>query len=418
MNPFSLGSLSSYIRKFLLSHSVMPRPHQRVLVALSGGRDSVLLLKVMIHFKHKKWIKDVHALHVDYGTWGKAQEVQCGLVSMCREENIGIDIRKHPLKKETSNFESLARRIRYKEFDSFATDWIVLGHHLNDSFEWSLMQQLKGCSKILGIPLRRGKFLRPLMCLSREHIGRLCKENGFPYWDDPTGVDLRFERNALRHRVMKPLAQLYPKMLKHYAIRHNQLALSLREDSKSSVVSRKIHDAIVLIDKNKNHFLGRNEEIVRAVSILSLKGRGKIQHEISKIPQAMIHGRRGPFLLSGSVEVHLGPHRLLLCRKNSSWFERADREMTSRLRNSPCCLLGNLIHKNPSSENIFTEYVILKAFPQKYHKEFLRGLHPQLKNMNLIIKKQGLRVIRMDRLRRLCSKFPPLLELKVSCLYV
>ena len=157
----------------------------------------MLLLRVMVYFRQRGWIGGARALHVDYGTWG---EEGPGLGQLLREVCKALEVplisRQKPLERGASNFEMRARLLRLEEFraQSSPDTWVVTGHHLDDSLEWSLMQQMKGQSlrALLGIPLRHGRILRPLLCLTRAQITALCAHNGIAYRDDPTNGDGRF----------------------------------------------------------------------------------------------------------------------------------------------------------------------------------------------------------------------------------
>ncbi len=431
MGIFNLAYLSHYVRTFLLDMKSLPCPHEDIVVALSGGRDSVLLLNVMAYFKRKKWINNLSAVHIDYLSWGERRlELRKDMNKLCRKEGIDLKVFERKLDKQSSNFEMKAREIRFKEFETFIDEktWIVLGHHITDSLEWSLMQQIKTSSprSMLGIPLKRGRYLRPFMCLTRDHITTFCRLNRIAYRDDPSDDNYRFERNWIRGKIVGPLKKAYPKIEKHYVLRHNQLALqyglhpkSQKSPSDNGLLIKKIYDGIVMIDHRKHYFLGRNDAIITAVKSLSPERRGKQGKEVAKVSKALQNGRQGPFVLSGGVHLYLAFHRLLLVKNPFDWFRKLDRTMTAAL-NLPSSLLSlkEVTDKKISRENIFTQYIVLKPFSSKsIQTALLSQAHVRLKSFNAVIKRKGLVVADCSKLLRLCQKYPLISDAKIVCFY-
>ena len=431
MSVFDLAYLSHYVHSFLLEMKSLPHPNENIVVALSGGRDSVLLLKVMAYFKRKKWINNLSAVHIDYLTWGRKRlELQKDLKVLCREESVDLKIFERELKEQSPNFEMKAREIRFKEFETFANKktWIVLGHHISDSLEWSLMQQMKSSSSqaMLGIPLKRGRYLRPFMCLTRNHISSFCHFNSIPYWNDPSAENFRFERNWIREKILRPLKKLYPKIEKHYVIRHNQLALQYGLHPKSQKISKnnglfvkKLYNGIIIIDQKRQHFLGQNDAVLSAVKSLSSRCRGKLGKEIAKIPQALKNGKQGPLVLSGGVHLYLASHRLLVVKKHSDWFQKIDSILTAALNTTSSFLpLETVLKKQISHENLFTQYIILQSCSSKrLHSAVLKEAHSKLKTFNSVIRERGLIIADYLKLLRLCEKNPTVSQMISEYLY-
>ena len=432
MSIFNLAYLSHYVRSFLLDMKSLPSPHENIVVGLSGGRDSVLLLKVMAYFKRKQWIKGLSAVHVDYLTWGEKRGIlREGLVQLCREENVDLKIFERKLDEQSSNFEMKAREIRFKEFATFINGktWIVLGHHINDSLEWSLMQQMKSSSPraMLGIPLKRGRYLRPFMCLTRNHISSFCLFNRIPYRDDPSAENCRFERNWIRKTIFSPLKKVYPKIEKHYVLRHNRLALQYGLHSKSPgktlknnvLFVKKLYDGIVMIDKSKQHFLGHDEAVITAVKSLSQEWRGKLGKEIAKIPMALKNAKQGPLVLSGKVHIYLASHRILLVKQHSDWFQKIDRTFTKALdKPSSFLSLKTIVNKQVSYNNLFTQYIVLRPSSLKaLHTTYKKEAHPNFKHFNAVVKERGLVIVDRLKLLRLCEKNPTVSQMTSEYFY-
>lgn len=432
-----LPLLSRHVRRFLSGMGAMPSPGERVVVALSGGRDSALLLKVMADFARRGWVGGVRAVHLDHGTWGGAA-LRRSLRRFCREEGVGLDVVRRPLPPRAPNFEKRARDLRLEELGRHAgpRSWVALGHHLDDSLEWSLMRQASSCSAraALGIPLRRGRIVRPFLCLSRRQITALCRAAGVPWADDPSNRDERLERNWVRRRVAGPLRRRRPGLLRRHAAWQNALALAFGVHAWSrpggpgrAVASRRIGDALLLTDGSGRNFLEAGEAVAAAVRALSRSpdGRGKVGLAAARIPGAMARGRRGPLSLSGGVRAHLRPGRLLLVPRGSDALERIDRAMAAALAAPPPAAaparpgtpLGVLAGREPSPENAFAEYLVLDGFPPRHRRRLVKEAPPWLPSLGEALRRGGLAVVTRGRLRALCAGDREAAAFRAGCLY-
>ena len=437
MNFFNLSYLSFYVRSFLLKMNCMPSPCEAVVVGLSGGRDSVLLLKLMAEFQRRGWVQQTSALYIDYLTWGqRGEHLRKGLYTLCQKENVYLNIIKCPLSKQTSNFEMKARALRFREFQKYLDNktWIVLGHHINDSLEWSFMQQMKTSSPrgILGIPLKRYRYLRPFMCLTRQQISHFCHKNKIPYWDDPSNQNNRWERNVVRQTVLSPLKKLYPKMEKHYVLRHNQLAIQYgvhphraeqlqRRPAKQDILLRRVYDGIVMVDQRKQYFLGKDENLIKVIKVLSASSRGLLGKEVSKISKALENNKRGPLVVSGGVRIYLASHRLLFLKKNSCWFDSFDRQVGRALGHTTVCAplsFEAVLNRELSLENLFTQYIILQSLPSHLFKKYCRKrARAEFKMLNSMIHSGGPYLFHRADLLRLGQQHPQVLHMALKCQY-
>ena len=421
---FNIARLSLHVRSFLLGIDLMPPRRVRVVVALSGGRDSMLLLKVAAFFRSRGWIGSLGAVWVDYGTWG-GRRLERLVADGCRREGAALEVVRRRIDIGGPNFEAKARDVRLGVFADLADRraWIWQAHHLDDSFEWSLMQRMKSCSPgaCLGIPLRRGRILRPFLCLSRDQITHFCRALGVAYLDDPSNADDRFERVRLR-RVIASLKAMYPKLLKHYAVQQNEEARLYRPHAKESapagVALHRLFGSLVLVDGSGSRFAEASDHILRAVRSLKPGGRGSIGWEIQKIAPALAAGRRGPLSLSGGIEVHLGPpDRILLCPAGRRPFGTIGEAILSKMGKSRAMSLGEIAKRRPSAENVFTEYAFFDRWPEACEEFFVKEPVRGLGRLGGAIKGGRYGVARLGRLRSECAKSRHLASLVVGCLY-
>jgi tRNA(Ile)-lysidine synthase len=197
-----------------------------VVVAVSGGPDSVALLRALValrpdddlviaHVNHQlrgaesdadeQSVRDLHARFVPAGA-GK-------LVLRCRRADTAEEAR-----TERANLEAVARRIRYEWLGQIAAEvgarWIATGHTADDQAETVLHRLLRGTGLkgLRGIAPRRAltntvELVRPLLGLRRAEVLAYLDEVGQSYRTDSSNCDPRFTRNRIRHELLPLLAE-------------------------------------------------------------------------------------------------------------------------------------------------------------------------------------------------------------------
>lgn len=272
------------------------------------------LLWVATELSRKGVIGPVRAAFVHHGTRSGQDEDQKIVTKFC--QSIGIELkvlRTLELKGVSGNFEKRARDIRrsllFNELGQGENLW--LGHHLNDSYEWNLMQRSRSSRVLssLGIPVRNGPIIRPFLCVSRKQIKRLIVQEKIPYRDDPTNMDLNYDRNYVRHEIVRRIEKRYPKHLKHYVNIVNQAAMHMNVSVLSPGALTKVYaydEGAVLI--------GQKFDLVQIQELLhnySRADRGELVGTIGKMLQAIRNGKKGPFQFSGGLEAY-HTHQLLM----------------------------------------------------------------------------------------------------------
>ncbi len=200
-------------------------PEARVLLlAVSGGGDSVALLRLLAGSSHHLNVTS-HVAHFDHALRpGSADDA-----AFVRElaERLGLPC--HSAHTEVArvaeqrgwNLEDAARRLRYDFLTRTAkrvgADAVVTAHTQDDQAETVLLQLLRGAAFLSGIPPRRGKIVRPLLGVSRIELRDFLKELGQPCRDDPTNADTRRTRAWLRHEVLPLLRGRYPNLADNLA---------------------------------------------------------------------------------------------------------------------------------------------------------------------------------------------------------
>lgn len=202
-----LENFRQYIRRRQLIE-----PGDQILVAVSGGIDSMTLLDLM----RQAFGKHIAAAHCNFSLRGAESDSDQQLVeSYCRQHSIPCHTVRFDTESEArSHGESIqmaARRLRYEWFDSLCQehhyDKIAIAHHSDDSAETFFINLLRGTGLrgLTGISDRRGRIIRPLLFARRDEITAHAARNGIPYREDSTNATLKYLRNRLRHDILPRL---------------------------------------------------------------------------------------------------------------------------------------------------------------------------------------------------------------------
>ena len=194
----------------------------KLLIAVSGGQDSMALLSLFEDMKDKhQWTIDVwHGNH----QWHKASDVYAkGLSDFCLEKQIPFHL--DTVNGDDVSTEEKARNWRYQKLCKKASSlkneteeiYILTGHTSTDNVETFMLNLARGSnySGLKGIPKKRllnnQYFLvRPLLSFSREDTLEICKVLKNPIWEDPTNSDIKLKRNLIRKNVLTNLEVIYP----------------------------------------------------------------------------------------------------------------------------------------------------------------------------------------------------------------
>jgi len=183
---------------------------QRLVAALSGGLDSVVLLHCLSVVAVPGQLS---ALHVHHGLSRNADTWAEFCRSLC--EDWGIPLSVERVEVERGSFDGLegaARRARRHAFDCAHGHWVVLAHHRDDQAETLLFNLLRGTGLRGAAAMREanGRLLRPLLTISRGEIERYARTHGLRWIDDESNADTSFSRNHLRHEVLAGLNRRFP----------------------------------------------------------------------------------------------------------------------------------------------------------------------------------------------------------------
>ncbi len=190
-----------------------------VAVALSGGKDSVCLLHLLLSLREELNIT-VKAVHVDHSIRGKDSENDANFVkNYCEKLGVLVKVFKVDAprfsKQNNLSLEQGARALRYGVFksvlDSGFANLVATAHHKNDNFESLLFNIFRGTGikGAGGIPSKNGGVVRPLLSVTREEIDCYVQENNLPFTQDLTNFSSEFSRNYIRNEIVPKIVERF-----------------------------------------------------------------------------------------------------------------------------------------------------------------------------------------------------------------
>ncbi len=260
-----MSSIIDIVRNNLIEYSMIS-DGDSVLVGLSGGADSVMLLTALYALKDENGFK-LSAAHVNHGIRGESAKMDCAFCeNLCEKLNIPFhkifyDI---PLiSKELKTSEENAGRIkRYEYFNelskTFGYNKIAVAHNMNDSVETVIMNMIRGSSLngLCGIKPVNKNVVRPIYNISREEIEKYLSDHDINYRIDETNLLNDYNRNKIRNNVLKEMSQINPSVVKtifsnlgnlrqddEYISNRAKLLGCVKEENGDVIIDKNIYDS-------------------------------------------------------------------------------------------------------------------------------------------------------------------------------
>lgn len=194
---------------------------ENVLVAFSGGADSVALLLMLHELKEKFNIK-LFAAHLNHGIRGEeADRDERFCAELCKNKGIPIEVGHVSVPSEAAitgeGLEECARRLRYAFLNECAEKLgctkIATAHHADDNIETVLLHLIRGAgpSGLVGISAKRGNLIRPLLRFRKRELTEYLDAIGQTYVVDSTNSDTTMTRNKIRHELLDTVYEINPK---------------------------------------------------------------------------------------------------------------------------------------------------------------------------------------------------------------
>lgn len=202
-----------------LSDFKMLGDNDKVIVALSGGADSVALLHTLNSIK-EKYNLTLYACHVNHNLRGNESVRDENFVkALCDELHIELFVKSVDIlslsKERKQSVELCGRNVRYEFFDELSRTLdakIATAHTASDNVETVLYNLSRGTSLtgLCGIKPMRDNIIRPLIFCTREEVENYCSENGLNYVTDSTNLTDDYTRNNIRHNAVPVLKSINP----------------------------------------------------------------------------------------------------------------------------------------------------------------------------------------------------------------
>lgn len=203
------------VRSFIESQQ-LPQPPARLLVALSGGADSVALLLVLRQLGYV-----LEAAHVNFHLRGAESDADEQFVRhLCRQLEVPLHVQHFATREVAAqqgvSIEMAARRLRYAWFeqllDATGCEAVAVAHHRDDNAETLLLNLCRGTGLhgLTGMRACNGRVVRPLLDVSRQEILQYLQTAHQAFVIDSTNADTHYRRNFVRGEVLPLLQQLNP----------------------------------------------------------------------------------------------------------------------------------------------------------------------------------------------------------------
>lgn len=249
-----MNTFNKEIKRFIQEQGLLSQ-EDRVLVACSGGVDSVTLLHFLATNEERFRIK-VAAVHVDHMLRGVESAADGVLVAqLCEQLNVPFHGGHVPvpeiIDKQGGNVQAVCREGRYAYFSEVMKQYnyevLATAHHGEDQLESVLMQVTKGVTPS-GMPIKRkiegGTLIRPFLPTVKETLYRYAEENKLPFHEDPSNESDAYMRNRFRQQMTPFILAENPNAARGIVA----LTSSLQEDEVflASLAKERLDDIVVL----------------------------------------------------------------------------------------------------------------------------------------------------------------------------
>lgn len=302
----TVDKVSGTIKKYR-----MLKPEYKVLVAVSGGADSLCLLYVLRELRASLGL-DLNVFHLNHGIRGKAADQDAKYVSDLAEELrlpatvLSADVPAYA-KQHKLSVEEAAREVRYELLYEVGCEIkanrIALGHTADDQVETFLMRLIRGAGLegLRGMPAVRGPYIRPLIEVTHDEAAAFLQGIGVTPRFDETNLDQSLLRNRLRHELIPLLAADYNPSLKEDLLNTIELIQSdtallddLTRDAMQDVGGAEGKSIVLSRDRLMKLPRALQRRVVRE-SIKRLKGdlRGVTFRHVEDVLDKVLQGRSG-----------------------------------------------------------------------------------------------------------------------------
>jgi tRNA(Ile)-lysidine synthase len=206
------------VRQFIEEHNLFSIENDPILVTVSGGLDSVVLLDVL----HRLGVQ-VAVAHCHFGLRGEDADADEQFVRKLAKQ-YGLPYfaeffrTKEYAEQEGISTQMAARFLRYRWFEQLrqvqGLAYIATGHHQRDQAETMILNLTHGTglAGLHGIQVKNGHIIRPLLGMGRDDLHEYLVERGLRWREDDSNDSPVYQRNLLRHEVLPVLREINPNL--------------------------------------------------------------------------------------------------------------------------------------------------------------------------------------------------------------
>ena len=318
--------------KLFVRENGLIEPGDRVILAVSGGPDSVCLAHLFWRLKKSLPI-DLLIVNMDHGLRAASGKETKKVQRLGRELNIPVVVKNIKVSEAAAtggiSLETAGRNLRYHTLSSIAREQgfnvIATGHNANDNAETVLMWLIRGTGSegLSGIPVVRAgegdtRIVRPILTLTREEIIAYLRRQKLTFSIDGSNLKLDFTRNRIRHKLIPELQKFNPKFIEHV---YNLSGIIACENEALSEISARARKKMVAYSRDRivldlKRFFGYNEAVKQRI-LKEILPEKRSLHNIKRLRGLVLSENRKEIILSKCWRVEKRNNRLIFHRNSS-----------------------------------------------------------------------------------------------------
>lgn len=295
----------------------------RLLVAVSGGPDSVALL-LLLRTLSRAWRLSLAAVHFNYGLRGRESEDDASFVAeLCERLDVPLHVERIDLgqpvpRARNGSLQAWARELRYDAMRRLAgelrMDRVALGHTADDQAETVLMWMLRGAglAGLGGMPYFRDRlFVRPLLDVTRKDVLAYLEGHALPFRTDSSNSRPIYFRNRIRQELLPVVKELAPAAVR---ILQRQADILREEERFLEELAAEAWTRLVVEDAEGNLSLDRSGVVVLPLALQRRLVRQVLRrlHPLGKNPSLavvatvlnqVVHARGGARMTTGFIQI-------------------------------------------------------------------------------------------------------------------